>query len=69
MLQEKEVHKTIQCEGLRVKFFNSVDGGNDFAVTEKSKGKDSPSGKKKSKAMDFVVKQTFFHDWLSEGRF
>lgn len=25
--------------------------------------------KKKSKAMDLVVKQTFFHDWLSEGRF
>lgn len=60
MLQEKEVHKTIQCEGLRVKFFNSVDGGNDFAVTEKIKGKDSLSGKKKKQSYGFGSEADIF---------
>lgn len=66
-LHETEVHNTIQREGLKVNSLILLKEELDLQIQKKkkkkqSKGEDSPSGGERSKAMDFVVKPTFFHD-------
>lgn len=47
MLHEKEVHKTFQCESLKVSYLTLVKEELILQLEEKIKGKDSPGGAKK----------------------
>ena len=60
MLHETEVHSTIQCEGLRVNSLILLKEELDLQLQKKLSEK--IVGGKRSKAMDFIVKHTFFHD-------
>lgn len=69
MLHETEVYNTIQCEGLRVNSLILLKEELDVQLQKKKKKlreKIVLVGEKRSKTMDFVVKHTFFHDYLKE---